>query len=240
MQDQISKGTDAILENGNNLVPGEIILRRDISYVQLSTSTTGFNTNITLANLPGKTIEDSNGYLKAKVIAVSDQTTTESLTLFVSYLDGNGSTSTFSDTETLREVGTEYAVGTVGRIVGVSTAITGTGSVAQVGGGVYYINGHMVNVTAQALVLDKYTTTPTYRIGFTVGESFVDNSTDSTLNDNAQGTTNYLAPGAHRYKISLTLAKRTLTDTVSANNKGFVEVCRVVSGVIQKHDNFMD
>ena len=160
LQDQISKGTDAILENGNNLVPGEIIIRKDISYVQLSTSTTGFNTNITLANLPGKTIEDSNGYIKAKVIAVSDQTTTESLTLFVSYLDGNGASSAFSDTESLREVGTEYAVGTVGRIAGVSTAITGTGSVAQVGGGVYYINGHMVNVTAQALVLDKYTTTP--------------------------------------------------------------------------------
>ena len=49
LQDQISKGTDAILENGNNLVPGEIIIRKDISYVQLSTSTTGFNTNITLA-----------------------------------------------------------------------------------------------------------------------------------------------------------------------------------------------
>ena len=240
LQDQISKGTDAILENGNNLVPGEIIIRKDISYVQLSTSTTGFNTNITLANLPGKTIEDSNGYIKAKVIAVSDQTTTESLTLFVSYLDGNGATSAFSDTESLREVGTEYAVGTVGRIAGVSTAITGTGSVAQVGGGVYYINGHMVNVTAQALVLDKYTTTPSYRIGFTLSESFVDNSTDSTLNDNAQGTTNYLAPGAHRYKISLTLAKRILTDTVTANNQGFVEVCRVVSGVIQKHDNFVE
>ena len=243
LQDQISKGTDAILENGNNLVPGEIILRRDISYVTLSTDTTGFNTNITLANLPGKTIENSTGYIKAKVIAVSDLTTTESLTLFVSYLNSYGGVDTFSDTETLREDGTNYAVGTVGTYTGLTAptaGITGTGSVAQVGGGVYYINGHMVNVTAQALVLDKYTTTPTYRIGFTVGESFVDNSTDSALNDNAQGTTNYLAPGAHRYKIALSLAKRTLTDTVSANNKGFVEVCRVVSGVIQKHDNFVE
>ena len=50
---------------------------------------------------------------------------------------------------------------------------------------VYYINGFFVQVDASTLILDKYTNTPSYRIGFTLTESFVTPSDDSSLNDNA-------------------------------------------------------
>ena len=61
---------------------------------------------------------------------------------------------------------------------------------AGIEAGVYYINGFHVNVDSSTLVLDKYTNTPSYRIGLAVTESFVTPNDDTDLNDNAQGTSN--------------------------------------------------
>src|SRR6056300_1257415 len=62
-------------------------------------------------------------------------------------------------------------------------ATTHTGSAAGIQAGVYYINGFHVNVDSSTLVLDKYTDTPSYRIGLTVTESFVTPNDDTSLND---------------------------------------------------------
>ena len=51
-----------------------------------------------------------------------------------------------------------------------------------------------------------------------------------SLNDNAAGSSNVNAPGAHRFKIDLTLAKKTLTSTEDSN---FVELLRLSEGIIQ-------
>ena len=56
-------------------------------------------------------------------------------------------------------------------------------------------------MSASTIVLDKYTNTPTYRIGLSVTEAFTTPGDDSSLNDNAQGSSNVNAPGAHRLKI---------------------------------------
>ena len=90
--------------------------------------------------------------------------------------------------------------------------------------GVYYINGFHVHVDEQTLILDKYTNTPSYRVGLLVAESFTTPNEDTSLNDNAQGTSNLNAPNAHRFKIQLTLTKKTLTSTDDAN---FVELLRL-------------
>ena len=62
---------------------------------------------------------------------------------------------------------------------------TATGSSAYIGEGVYYINGFHVQVAEQVLVLDKYTNSPSYRVGLSITESFVTPNDDATLNDNA-------------------------------------------------------
>ena len=49
--------------------------------------------------------------------------------------------------------------------------------------------------------------------------------------DNAQGSTNLNAKGAHRLKITLTLAKLSLTSTDDAN---FIELLRTDLGVLQE------
>ena len=101
---------------------------------------------------------------------------------------------------------------------------------AYIGAGVYYINGFHVNVDEQTLILDKYTNTPSYRVGLLVTESFTTPNEDTSLNDNATGTSNLNAPGAHRFKIQLTLTKKTLTAVDDAN---FVELLRLDNGIIQ-------
>jgi hypothetical protein len=52
----------------------------------------------------------------------------------------------------------------------------------------------------------------------------------AALQDNAQGSSNFAAPGAHRYKTDLTLEKRTI-ETIE--DKDFVELLRVRNGQIQ-------
>ena len=103
-------------------------------------------------------------------------------------------------------------------------------SSAIIQAGVYYINGFHVKVDSSTLVLDKYTNTPSYRIGLTVTESFVTPNDDTSLNDNVNGTSNVNAPYAHRFKITLTLAKKTLTAT---DDNNFFEIARVDNGNIK-------
>ena len=49
--------------------------------------------------------------------------------------------------------------------------------------------------------------------------------------DNAKGFTNFAAPGADRFKISLSLTKKSLTDF---NDNDFIEILRVDDGKIKK------
>jgi hypothetical protein len=51
--------------------------------------------------------------------------------------------------------------------------------------------------------LDRYSDKPSYKIGLFLQEEIVSVYDDSSLFDNAQGTTNYNSPGADRYKVNL-------------------------------------
>ena len=72
---------------------------------------------------------------------------------------------------------------------------------------------------------------PSYRVGFKVGQATTTPEEDATLKDNAQGASNYAAPGAHRYKVTLTLEKKSLTAT---DDTDFIELARIENGVIAK------
>lgn len=105
------------------------------------------------------------------------------------------------------------------------------GSVVSINEGVFYVGGFFVYVAPQSIVLEAYSTTPTYKIGLEIDESFVNVTEDTTLADPAQQSFNYQAPGADRYKFGLNLAKRELTST---DDSKFFELLRVENGVITK------
>ena len=108
----------------------------------------------------------------------------------------------------------------------------GRGSAIQIQAGVYFINGFFVENTAQSILLEPYHNYPSYRIGFQVAQTTVTPEEDATLKDNAQGASNFAAPGSHRYKITLTLVKKAITATDDVN---FVELARCENGQISKH-----
>lgn len=113
----------------------------------------------------------------------------------------------------------------------------GKGSLALIEDGIYYVQGFMTIVKAQTIVLDKYSIAPTYKIGLDIIEEIVTSNEDSSLLDNAQGTTNFNAPGADRYKISLNLVKR---DIESQDTSNFVLLIEIKNGYVETFVNETD
>ena len=108
---------------------------------------------------------------------------------------------------------------------------TGKGSSVSIDEGVFYINGNFIKIAKQTIILDKYFNDPSYKIGIAVAETVVESGDDSTLLDNAQGSSNFAAPGADRLKLALTLSKLTLTST---DDTDFYELLRVNKGIKEK------
>ena len=218
LQNQIERVSDHLFDKGAMIIPGEI--GYDLNYYAVKLTS---KSNSTIADYIGTTLTGNTSSVTAKVINAVATDGTDPDTLFVKYFNTNSTDNTtieFSDGETISASSGDTAV--------VDT--TATGSAAQIKQGVYYINGFHVQVSDQTLILDKYTNTPSYRVGLTVTESFVTSGNDTSLNDNAQGVSNTNAPGAHRFKIELTLAKKPLSSTDDSN---FYELLRLSSGTLQ-------
>ena len=95
----------------------------------------------------------------------------------------------------------------------------GAGYAVRVGDGIVFQKGYFVRVEPQEVVVSKYTTAPdSLVVGFTTVESIVNNSIDTSLNDNSQGSTNFNAPGAYRLKLEPQLTVLDLDDASSTNN----------------------
>ena len=223
LQNQIERISDHLFEKGAMVLPGEIAFDLDYYAVKLTSKTFA-----TVAEYIGKELTGVTSGVRGICVNAVVTDGTDPDTLYVKYnKTGTNNTSfVFTSGETIQ-------ARTVGVATVLATAVVNspaTGSAASVAAGVYYINGFHVSVSEQTLILDKYTNTPSYRIGLTVVESFVTSNEDGTLVDNAQGSSNVNAPGAHRFKIDLTLSKRTITSTDDAD---FVELLRLSNGIRQ-------
>ena len=130
--------------------------------------------------------------------------------LFLCFLDNTE----FSDGETLSVTGTTSQANTVSATgaSGVADAV-GNGAIVSCESGVFYTGGYFIFKSAETLILEKYSNTPSYRIGVETAESIVTPEADNTLLDPAQGAYNYAAQGANRFKISLALTAKTTTAT---------------------------
>ena len=218
LQNQISRLGDSFYKDGSIVTGGQINLNTNVSYIRLAsteTASTFANQKIQLSGADTITFdvittveaEGSDAPVLIGVYSGSDTITTTSATIHIA-----GSIGISAQTA---DAGT----------------ITGDGSIASISAGIYYINGFFVTVDAQTIVLEKFATTPSYKVGLTITESITNNVADSSLLDNASGSFNVNAPGADRYKIALILGKKSLT-TISEQN--FIELLRVVSGLPTK------
>jgi len=220
LQNQLEKIGDHLFEHGAMVIPGNVSYDPHYYAVKL-TSFTG-----TLANFNGNTLTGGTSGVKAEVVNFVATDGTDPDTLFVKYNDAgtDNVSETFTDGETLTS-------GHADAMTAVCDT-TAVGSAVHVDAGTYYVNGFFVNNDQQTVILDKYTSTASFRVGFTIVETFETSSDDTSLLDNATGSSNANATGSHRFKIDLTLAKLALTSTADSS---FVELMRIDGGqVIEK------
>ena len=213
LQSQVEKMGNHIFESGAQMIPGEITY--DLAYYSIKL--TSFTGTTNLSDFVGKEITGATTQVVAKVVAVDVATSTDPDTLYVKYTKtgvGN-STTDFTAGETLNVTSSAISAVCQGAFIG---------SAANIAAGTYYINGFAVDVLQQKIILDKYTNSPSYRIGLSIAESFITPNDDASLVDNAQGSSNANAPGAHRFKIALTLTKLANT---SVSDSNFIELLRL-------------
>lgn len=105
----------------------------------------------------------------------------------------------------------------------------GEGYGVSVDDGWIYQKGFAARVESQFLVVNKYSNTGfTKSVGFNTEEDFVDSNEDPSLLDNATGTLNESAPGAHRLKLTPTLY---VLDKVDADaNSQFFPIIEFADG----------
>ena len=246
LQNQVSSFASAIFSQNTPVSGGQVTTNLNCYYLKLN-ATAPSGSTVTAANFLNQIIQDTSGVVLAKVIATIETTTVGTVTgdpptLIVSYLSGaqfvDGMTIATTTLQT-----TQYATVATSTTTSISTGTSSTASIAN--GTFYIVNGYsvsetsgqtysignFVDVSPQTIVLDKYDSIPSFRVGLQINETIYDYVNDTSLLDPAIGASNYQAPGADRYVITLTLTALPLTP---GNDDGFIELLRIDKGYIVK------
>ena len=252
LQNQISRFGEHVFKEGAVVIPGQVNVLGDYHSLKLA-STFATETvdpsqyyNATTPVI----ITGATSGVTAQVVGYAAATTTDQPTLFLKYLKagggGSGARKTFKDGENISaNTGithtTSYSSGTASTtaytsvydVTDSSTTLanlrSATGPAAaqgvavQVEAGVYFIRGNFVECSAETLVIDKYNHRTSFRCGFNITETLVTPEDQSSLLDNATGSSNFAAKGAHRLQFSLALKKIDYDATADSN---FVELVR--------------
>ena len=181
----------------------------------------------TASDVVGATFIDGDG-IKVKVLKAVEATGSDPDTIYVEYIDtlsGTAGTTQVrcANGRTLTDINAVLNPMTIA-----STAATGEGLEASVSAGSFYVQGHFVFVKAQSVFVNKYDISATKQLGFKLVQDVVTEADDVDLYDNQGAAPNIAAPGAHRYRISLTL---TTKDQLAATDN-FVFLSNIVNGKV--------
>ena len=227
LQHQVESLASSLYSNGDVLNGAEYTLSLSAPYVRLSSITQGAKAE----DFVGYEVKGVVSGVVAEVLYAEERNDTDDFALYISYISSgvDSEFDTFVEGETLESNTPNNYTATVG-IEGTSKPITsspmGFGSLFSIEEGELYINGTIVRVEKQTISLCKYSTRPSFSVGLIVDEDIVTSNEDPSLLDNAQGHSNFAAPGADRLKISLHLAKRT-SETEEAN---FITLVTILQG----------
>jgi len=219
-QVQVERLGRHIFKNGSIVIGGQISYDTSTS-LNLQTQYAG--TDVDVSDFVGKEVgfASGNNDVRAYVVAGSNAEDSDPPTLMIKYLSGT-------------EFGVSSSIKVSGEETYANVATSGhqsNGITSSISDGVFFVNGFFVRNGRQTILVSKYDTEPNVKIGLEFTEAIVDENQDTTLLDPALESSNYQAPGATRYKMDLTLAKRTLSST---DDEAFVELSRVSEGIQQK------
>jgi len=214
LQDQIDKFGKHVFVNGSIVLGGGRTFENDLVSIKIDTNFGGQTVN--RVNFVDKVIIGQTSGAEATVKQAIGLTETDPITFIVKPIAGNS----FQAGETV-----QTADGTYSASIQLTNPINDA-MLFSVDEGIFFVDGKFVFSEAQTIAIDKYSNTSSKNIGFTVVETIVDSDGDESLLDRAQGSPNFAAPGADRYKVALTLTSKNL----GVDQDNFIEIARVVDG----------
>ena len=246
LQNQVEAMRQHLFKEGAMVIPGQIGYDLNVLCVLIQQAFLGVDVETYRTQLHGKIVEGLTTGIKAKVLfsIPATESTAGYITFYLKYNESGDTTSdtstkVFQNNEqliceeeltfgnTLIEIGSPWS-----QLLPVESARIG--STAYINEGVYFIRGHFVDIISAYIILDQYTNNPSYRVGFEVSESIITPEDDPSLTDNAIGSSNYSAPGSHRFRIKTQLVKKAIADDT---DKNFIELLRLNNSVVE---NFVD
>ena len=250
MQNQIEKFGEHMFKEGAKVIPGQISYIDNFAGICIEENFRGIPVSLYSNELVGSRIkgERSGVEVRIELVLGSEGSDRGITTLYYSTLksgtdqagsnfeDGENlillNSISYGETETDNPlvVGSNTIAANAPFAVAISTGANVSGSAANIQEGVYFLRGNFVRVAPQTILIEQYNPMPTARVGLLVEEEIITAAEDPDLNDNAQGWSNYSAPGADRLKISTTLVSRNLLDTQDTN---FVELMRIKDGDLE-------
>lgn len=119
-----------------------------------------------------------------------------------------------------------------------SNTATGNAYAISISDGVIYQKGFFVYVQPQTALVRKHdTNVDGHVVGFVTEEAIIDEVDDPSLNDNANGSTNYNAPGAHRLKLTPVLTSIARADLADEDSFFPIVEFEGNTAVIERQDS---
>lgn len=225
LQNQIDRFGEHIFREGSVVSGLEVNYDDEYNFVKVRDGDNTGNT-LVLSDGVGKYITGATSNVTAIVIDTIDGSEADSpntKTLYVKYIDtgtqGTSGNTTFSSGERLIANSGSFTANVIS-----SGVTTGSGSHIKIEEGIIFAKDHFIKIPSANLLLGRYSSNVSYKIGFNIAEEIVTSAGDTSLLDPSQGSFNYTAPGANRLKLTPSVAKYELTANTGDD---FVEIYRV-------------
>ena len=225
LQNQIDRFGEHIFREGSVVTGLEVNYDNQYNFIKVRDGDNTGNT-LVLSDGVGKYITGATSNVTAIVIDTVDGSEADSpdtKTLYVKYIDtgtqGTAGNTAFTAGERLIANSGSFTANVIS-----SGVVTGTGSHIKIDEGILFAKDHFIKIPSANLLLGRYTSNVSYKVGFNIAEEIVTSAGDTSLLDPSQGSFNYTAPGANRLKLTPTLAKYELTANTGDD---FVEIYRI-------------
>jgi hypothetical protein len=241
LQDQISKFGRNIFKEGSIVEGCSFTFDNRYPFVKINDNYSN-GTAFTISNFKNLDIMNANGLRATIVDTVAGYQSQDPDTnvLYIKYLNSatfsNGQQQTvFSNSEQLTIATSENVfIGNVTvltpNVANPNSISTGIGYALFTSSGTIFKGGYFLQVDAQNIIVDKYNNVPDgISVGFSLAENIITPEANNSLYDNAGGSPNYAAPGAHRFKIISSL--QTMQTNNISNTTSFFSICDFQSGV---------
>ena len=218
LQDQIKSFGDNIFKEGALIQGGHQSLDTQYHSVKLTAAADSI-----VLSLIDQEVYGLKSGIKAKVVNATQATVAgDPPTIFIKYLNSGKSKekSGFAQSEIIWNEAKTVSVTTA------ATSVNAVGTAYNITNGIVYAGGFFVYFADQTAILNKYGPITNIIVGFDVKQTIKDFTDDSSLNDPANGSYNYAAPGADRLQVALTLTNRAwqADDVVDPD---FIEIARI-------------